>query len=71
MSLPGRAHCSVDRARGGDKQKIVNQLAVRHTACARTPAGQGWRSLNESRDNTFAPAADSRFCTASFSSRQS
>ncbi len=71
MSLPGRAHAGVDRAWGGDKQKIVNQLAAGDTACARTPAGQGWRSLNEAGDNTFAPAADSRFCTASFSLAQS
>ncbi len=29
MSLPGGRIAGVDRARGGDKQKIVNQLAVR------------------------------------------
>ncbi len=29
MSLPGEGALRVDRARGGDKQKIVNQLAVR------------------------------------------
>ncbi|MFP1453573.1 hypothetical protein ACLB1N_32345 [Escherichia coli] len=29
MSLPGRAHCRCGSCAGGDKQKIVNQLAVR------------------------------------------
>ncbi len=71
MSLPGRRITGVDRARGGDKQKIVNQLPSGDTACARTPGGQGWRSLTKAGDNTFAPAADSRFCTASFHLAQS
>ncbi len=49
MSLPGRRIAGVDRARGGDKHKIVISFPSGDTACARTPAGQvGWRSLNES-----------------------
>ena len=71
MSLPGGRIAGVDRARGGDKQKIVKSACrpAIPPAPAHRRAGQGLRSLNESQGQYFAPAADSRFCTASFSSR--
>ncbi len=50
MSLPGGRITGVDRARGGDKQKIVNQLAVRRYLPA---PGGGLESLNESRGQYF------------------
>ncbi len=71
MSLRGGRIAGVDRARGGDKQKIVISLPSGDTACARTPAGQGWSRLTKAGDNTFAPAADSRFCKRVFHLAQS